>query len=93
LSDNVTNSTLAPLERVDFRVTSRWYAPAHVEPRGPTFSLAGAGSVLIGFTAACIVAGALIGWAVGKLGLGIALGAVVGIPVGVAATVLKYRNA
>jgi hypothetical protein len=58
-----------------------------------TFSLAGAGSVLIGFTAACIAIGALIGWAMGNLGYGLALGAVVGIPVGVAATVIKYRNA
>jgi hypothetical protein len=63
-----------------------------VDPQGSTFSLAGAGSVLIGFTAACIVAGALIGWAAGGVGYGIAFGAVVGIPVGVAATVVKYRN-
>ena len=63
-----------------------------VEPQRPTFSLAGAGSVLIGFTAACIVIGTLIGWAVGKVGDGLAFGAVVGIPVGVAATVIKYRN-
>jgi hypothetical protein len=63
-----------------------------VSPQGPSFSLAGAGSVLIGFTAACIVAGALIGWAVGRVGIGVAIGAVVGIPVGVATTVLKYRN-
>ena len=55
-------------------------------------SLAGAGSVLIGFTAACIVAGTLIGWAAGNPGYGLAFGAVVGIPVGVAATVIKYRN-
>jgi hypothetical protein len=58
----------------------------------PTFSLAGAGSVLIGSTAACIVIGALVGWAVGNLGYGLAVGAVVGIPVGVATTVIKYRN-
>jgi hypothetical protein len=63
-----------------------------VRPQQPTFSLAGAGSVLIGFTGACILVGALIGWAVGSVGLGIALGALVGIPVGVAATVIKYRN-
>jgi hypothetical protein len=63
-----------------------------VQPQRPAFSLAGAGSVLIGFTAACIVAGTLIGWAVGKPGLGLALGSVVGVPVGVAATVIKYRN-
>jgi hypothetical protein len=34
----------------------------------------------------------LIGWAVGNLGYGLAFGAVVGIPVGVAVTVIKYRN-
>ena len=59
----------------------------------PTFSLAGAGSVLIGFTAACIAIGGLIGWAVGNVGYGLAVGAVVGIPVGVAATLIRYRNA
>ena len=63
-----------------------------VTPERPTFSLAGAGSVLIGSTAACIVIGTLIGWAVGSLGYGLAFGAVVGIPAGVAATVIKYRN-
>ena len=63
-----------------------------MQPQRPTFSLAGAGSVLIGFTAACIAVGTLIGWAVGNLGYGLAFGADVGIPVGVAATVVKYRN-
>jgi len=65
---------------------------AVVQPQRPTFSLAGAGSVLIGSTAACILLGTLIGWAIGKTGYGLALGAVVGIPVGVATTVIKYRN-
>lgn len=63
-----------------------------MKPKQPTFSLAGAGSVLIGFTAACMMLGTLIGWAAGRAGLGLALGSVVGIPVGVAATVIKYRN-
>ena len=63
-----------------------------MEPPRATFSLAGAGSVLIGFTTACIAVGTLIGWAMGNLGYGLAFGAVVGIPVGVAATVIKYRN-
>ncbi len=58
-----------------------------------SFSLAGAGSVLIGFTLACIVVGALVGWALGNLGYGFAFGAVVGIPVGVAMTVWRYRKA
>lgn len=64
-----------------------------MEPQRPTFSLAGAGSVLIGFTAAVIALGTIIGWAIGKAGYGFAFGAVVGIPVGVAATVIRYRNA
>ena len=63
-----------------------------VEPARPSFSLAGAGSVLIGFTAACIVVGALVGWALGNVGYGFAFGAVVGVPVGVAVTVIRYRN-
>ena len=63
-----------------------------MKPQQPTFSLAGAGSVLIGFTLACIAIGALIGWAVGSFGLGFAFGALVGVPVGVAVTVIKYRN-
>ena len=63
-----------------------------VQPERSTFSLAGAGSVLIGSTAACIAVGTLIGWAFGNLGYGLAFGAVVGIPVGVATTVVKYRN-
>ncbi|HVV57304.1 MAG TPA: hypothetical protein VHC45_03000 [Gaiellaceae bacterium] len=63
-----------------------------MQAQGPSFSLAGAGSVLIGFTAACILMGALIGWAAGNVGIGVALGAVVGIPVGVATVVVKYRN-
>jgi hypothetical protein len=66
---------------------------AVVQAQRPTFSLAGAGSVLIGLTAACVAVGALVGWAAGSLGYGFALGAVVGIPVGVAAVVVRYRNA
>ena len=66
---------------------------APVEPQRPTFSLAGAGSVLIGFTAAVIAVGTLLGWAVGNLKLGLLFGAALGIPAGVAATVIKYRNA
>ncbi|HEY2326018.1 MAG TPA: hypothetical protein VGH52_00895 [Gaiellaceae bacterium] len=63
-----------------------------MEPQRPTLTLAGAGSVLVGATAACVVAGALIGLAAGSVGYGVLGGAVVGIPVGVASTVIKYRN-
>lgn len=65
---------------------------APVQPQRPQFSLAGAGSVLIGSTAACIVVGTLVGWAAGSIGYGLAFGAVVGVPAGVATTVIKYRN-
>jgi len=58
----------------------------------PNFQLAGAGGVLFGFTAACIVLGAVVGWAAGNVAYGLLFGAVVGIPVGVAATILRYRN-
>jgi hypothetical protein len=58
----------------------------------PNFQLAGAGGVLFGSTAACILLGAVIGWAAGSVAYGIVFGAVVGIPVGVAATIVKYRN-
>jgi hypothetical protein len=58
----------------------------------PNFQLAGAGGVLFGFTAACIVLGAVIGWVAGSLAYGLLIGAVVGIPVGVAATIIRYRN-
>lgn len=58
-----------------------------------SFSLAGAGSVLIGFTLACIAVGAIVGWAVGNAAYGFAFGAAVGVPVGVAMTVWRYRKA
>jgi len=87
-------SQAPPWRRISRRkpVSQALVCSGPVQPERSTFSLAGAGSVLIGFTAAVIAVGTLIGWAVGKLGYGLAFGAVVGIPVGVAATVIKYRN-
>ena len=58
----------------------------------PNFQLAGAGGVLLGFTAACIALGTVIGWVAGSAAYGLVFGALVGIPVGVAATVLRYRD-
>ena len=63
-----------------------------METQRPSFSLAGAGSVLIGFTAAVILVGTLIGWAAGNAGYGLVFGAVVGIPVGVGATIWRYKD-
>ena len=62
-------------------------------PPRSTFQAAGAGGVLIGVTAAVIVVGGLIGWAVGSLGIGCLVGAVVGIPAGVFAVYRRYRGA
>lgn len=57
------------------------------------FSLAGAGSVLIGTTAAVIVVAALIGWAAGSAAWGFLVGAIVGIPAGVFVTYKRYGHA
>ena len=64
-----------------------------VEPSRPQFDPAGAGAVLLGTTAVATGAGALVGWAVGAVGLGILGGAFVGIPAGVTAVYFRYRDA
>jgi hypothetical protein len=56
------------------------------------FSLAGAGSVLIGTTAAVIVICAAIGWAAGSTAWGFLVGAILGIPAGIAMTIFRYGN-
>jgi F0F1-type ATP synthase assembly protein I len=67
---------------------------AQMEPRPtPQLSLAGAGSVLIGTTAAVIVVGILIGWLAGSIAWGFLIGAIVGIPAGVFATYKRYGQA
>ena len=67
---------------------------ALMEPR-PTsnLSLAGAGSVLIGTTAAVIGIGILIGWALGSTDWGFLVGAILGLPVGVFMTYKRYGHA
>jgi F0F1-type ATP synthase assembly protein I len=65
-----------------------------MEPK-PTsnLSLAGAGSVLIGSTAAMIVLGILIGWAFGSIAWGFLVGAILGLPFGVFMTYKRYGHA
>ena len=53
-----------------------------------SFDPLGAGAMLLGVLFACVGIGALVGWAAGSVGVGIAIGAVVGIP---AATLTVYR--
>jgi hypothetical protein len=51
-------------------------------PTGP-HSLATASGLLLGTLAVAMVAGALLGWVLGSGGLGLLVGAVVGIPLAV----------
>jgi hypothetical protein len=53
----------------------------------------GAGSLLLGVLFACVGLGALLGLAAGSTGIGIALGAVVGIPAAIFAVYRRYRGA
>jgi hypothetical protein len=48
---------------------------------------------LIGTTAAVIVAATLIGWALGSLAWGFLVGAIFGIPAGVATVIRVYGKA
>ena len=61
--------------------------------RRSDFSLAGAGSVLIGTTAAVILVAAGVGWLLGNAAYGFLAGAILGIPAGVFATYRRYRHA
>jgi hypothetical protein len=53
----------------------------------------GAGGLLVGVLAACLALGALVGLAAGSVGIGVAGGAVVGVPAAVLAVYRTYRNA
>jgi F0F1-type ATP synthase assembly protein I len=67
---------------------------ARMEPSPtPKLSLAAAGSVLIGTTAAVIVLCILIGWLAGSAAWGFLIGAILGIPVGVFMTYKRYGHA
>ena len=59
----------------------------------PNLSLAGAGSVLIGTTAAVILIASAIGWLLGNGAYGFLVGAILGIPAGVFMTYKRYGHA
>jgi hypothetical protein len=59
----------------------------------PTFDPLGAGAMLLGVLAACVGLGALVGWAAGSAGVGMAVGSVVGIPLAIGAVYRTYRGA
>jgi hypothetical protein len=54
------------------------------------FQPAGAGGLLLAILLAAIAAGALIGWAAGSAGIGVLIGAVVGIPLAVFTVYRRY---
>ncbi len=58
-----------------------------------TVDPAGAGGVLLLGILVGIGAGALLGWAAGRTGIGILIGAIVGIPLGVVLVYRRYRGA
>jgi hypothetical protein len=55
-------------------------------------SLAGAGGVLLGGLGLAMGAGALVGWAFGEAGIGLLVGAVLGIPLGIFAVYYVYSR-
>jgi hypothetical protein len=59
----------------------------------PSFDPLGAGAMLLGVLFACVGIGALVGWAAGSAGVGIAIGAVIGIPASILAVYRAYRGA
>jgi len=55
-------------------------------------SLATASGLLLGTVGAAMAAGALLGWAFGSWGIGLLVGAVVGIPLAVLVVYLVYSK-
>ena len=58
-----------------------------------SFDPLSAGGMLLGVLFACVGIGALVGWAAGSVGIGVALGAVVGIPASILVVYRAYRGA
>ena len=51
-----------------------------------------AGGVLVGVLFASVVAGLFIGWLAGSAGIGILIGAVIGIPLSIYTVYWRYRD-
>ncbi|MGZ4358376.1 MAG: hypothetical protein ACXVY8_01640 [Gaiellaceae bacterium] len=58
----------------------------------PQFEPAGAGALLVTATALAAGAGALIGWGLGRVEIGVVAGVLVGIPAGILAVYRRYRD-
>jgi hypothetical protein len=65
-----------------------------MEPQSrPSLQYAEAGGVLFGVLFGCVALGALVGWPAGSIGIGILIGAVIGIPASIFAVYRRYRDA
>ena len=53
----------------------------------------GAGALLAGVLFACVGLGALVGLAAGSVGVGVAVGSVIGIPAAILSVYRRYRGA
>jgi len=49
--------------------------------------------LLASTTVLCVAVGAVVGWAAGNIGYGILGGAIVGVPAGIAAVYIRYKDA
>jgi hypothetical protein len=58
-----------------------------------SFDPLGAGALLLAVLVVCVGAGALLGWALDSAGIGIAIGAVIGIPASIFAVYRAHRGA
>ena len=58
-----------------------------------SFDPLGAGALLLAVLVTCVGVGALVGWAAGSVGIGIAIGSVIGIPASILAVYRTYRSA
>jgi hypothetical protein len=64
-----------------------------MEPRNTSGTqYAEAGGVLIGVLFAAVAVGLGLGWLAGSAGIGILIGAVIGLPVAVYTVYIRYRN-
>ena len=65
-----------------------------MEPSEPrAFPPAEAGALLAVVTLVSIGLGSLLGWVAGSLRIGLIVGAIIGIPAGIAAVYIRYHDA
>jgi hypothetical protein len=57
-----------------------------------SFDPLGAGALLLAVLVVCVGLGAVLGWAAGAVGIGVAIGAMIGIPASIFAVYRTYRG-